>query len=346
MMFCQRSIRVADASQVGEVRRYAQQIAAEASLGEDATGKASIVATELANNIVRYAPGGEVLLRSIVDAEGRGIEFLAIDRGAGMHDVSQCLTDGYSSGGTAGTGLGAVQRLSSEFDIFSASPGGTVVFSRISDEKRRSTAPKAFVWGAVNRPAPYEEVSGDTWRIAERASELVLLIADGLGHGPHAAAAADAAAATFDENPFLPLEEYFAVANRRMRATRGAAIAIAHLNAANGALQYAGVGNVAGSLRSRLELNGRGLMSHNGTVGAEMRKVESLRYECPEQPLLIMHSDGLQSRWSLEPYPGLIHRHPAVIAAVLYRDFCRGKDDVTVVAVRFSSPPVSNAQVA
>ncbi len=64
-------------------------------------------------------------------------------------------------------------------------------------------------------------------------------------------------------------------------------------------------------------------MSHNGTVGAEMRKVKSLDYTCPEQALLVMHSDGLQSRWSLDPYPGLVHRHPAVIAAILYRDYCR-----------------------
>ncbi len=109
-----------------------------------------------------------------------------------------------------------------------------------------------------------------------------------------------------------------------MRATRGAAIAVAHIDAAHGAIRYAGVGNIAGSLRSRQEVNGRGLMSHNGTVGAQMRKVETIEYACPNQPLLIMHSDGLQGRWSLEAYPGLVHRHPAVIAGVLYRDYCRG----------------------
>jgi len=48
---------------------------------------------------------------------------------------------------------------------------------------------------------------------------------------------------------------------------------------------------------------------------------------------LIMYSDGLQSRWNLQDYPGLVHRHPAVIASVLHRDFCRGRDDVTVLVV-------------
>jgi hypothetical protein len=62
--------------------------------------------------------------------------------------------------------------------------------------------------------------------------------------------------------------------------------------------------------------------------------VQELEYEWRQDALLVMHSDGLQSRWSLEPYPGLRLRHPSVIAAVLYRDFRRGHDDTAVVALR------------
>jgi hypothetical protein len=47
-----------------------------------------------------------------------------------------------------------------------------------------------------------------------------------------------------------------------------------------------------------------------------------------------MHSDGLLTNWSLDAYPGLLTRHPALIAGVMYRDFRRGRDDVTVLAVR------------
>jgi hypothetical protein len=42
----------------------------------------------------------------------------------------------------------------------------------------------------------------------------------------------------------------------------------------------------------------------------------------------------LHTRWVLDAYPGLRHRHPSLIAGVLYRDFTRGTDDVTVVAVK------------
>ena len=82
------------------------------------------------------------------------------------------------------------------------------------------------------------------------------------------------------------------------------------------------------------------------SVGAEMRKVESFDYDCPEHALLVMHSDGLQSRWSLEAYPGLVHRHPATVAAILYRDFVRGRDDITVVVVRFSTAAADTNLVA
>jgi anti-sigma regulatory factor (Ser/Thr protein kinase) len=337
MMFLQLAVPVSDSSQIGEVRRQVQRIACQAGLNESECSNAAIVATELATNLSRYATGGEILLRSFEIAGTTGVEVLAIDRGPGIADVSRCLEDGFSTGGTAGQGLGAVRRLSTEFDIFSAQPGGTVVLARLEIPPKSSRSTNGFAWGTINRPAPREQVSGDTWRIAERHSELALLIADGLGHGPLAAAAADTAAAAFDEDPFLPLPEYFTAADRRMRATRGAAAAVAQISASREILKYAGVGNIAGTLRPLGDAKGRGLMSHNGTVGAEMRKVVSLDFECPRQALLIMHSDGLKSRWSLEAYPGLVVRHPAVVAAVLYRDFCRGNDDVTVVVVRFSS---------
>jgi hypothetical protein len=47
--------------------------------------------------------------------------------------------------------------------------------------------------------------------------------------------------------------------------------------------------------------------------------------------MLLLHSDGLISHWSLDGYPGVIRCHPGLIAGVLYRDFRRAHDDVTVV---------------
>lgn len=341
-MFSQEAIRVAEPSQIGEVRRRANGMAMSVGMNPERCGRVSIVATELATNLAHYAPGGDVLLRTYQQPSDHcsesGVELLAVDRGLGIANVAQALEDGFSSGNTPGNGLGAIRRLATEFDIYSTQPGGTVVFARIDQTNRRAAA-SSFQWGVVNRPAPHEQLCGDTWRISERGGELALMVADGLGHGPAAAEAAEVAAATFQEKGFASLVELFELADRRMRKTRGAAIAVAQITATPRMLKYAGVGNIAGSLRSRQSTTGRGLVSHNGTVGAEMRKVQQFEVACPEGAVLIMHSDGLQSRWAFEAYPGLIHRHPAVIASVLWRDFTRGRDDVTVCVVRCSPTP-------
>lgn len=334
MMFCQESVKVTDESQIGEVRRKAKQLGADVGLSEEVCGKISIIATELATNLARHTTGGEILLRTI-DRDGVScVELLSVDRGPGMSNVSQALEDGFSTGGTAGNGLGAVRRLASEFDIYSARPGGTIVFARIGKMERQQA--EEFEWGAASRPAPYETLCGDTWRIATGHGEIAIMVADGLGHGPLAAEAVEGVAGAFEENSFATSAEIFVVADRRTRGTRGAAVAVAQIDMRAGVLKYTGVGNIAGSLRSRQSTAGRGLVSHNGTVGVEMRKVQQFDYELPTAPILVMHSDGLQSRWSLEPYPGLIHRHPAVVATVLWRDFTRGRDDVTVCVVRMN----------
>jgi hypothetical protein len=67
-------------------------------------------------------------------------------------------------------------------------------------------------------------------------------------------------------------------------------------------------------------------------------RINEFSYPWADGALLIMHSDGLGSRWQIERYPGLSDRHPALVAGVLYRDWSRGRDDVTVVAAR---PPAA-----
>jgi anti-sigma regulatory factor (Ser/Thr protein kinase) len=344
MTFSHLTLSISETSQVGEARRLARRLATEAQLDETTSGRVAIVATELATNLARYAPGGELLMRAMGESGRSGIELLSIDRGPGMPEVRRCLEDGYSSGGSAGTGLGAIHRLSTEFDIHSTHPGGTVVLARVGPASHGERSSAAFRWGFVTGLAPRETECGDTWRLEERDGNLRLLIADGLGHGPLAATAAGVAAGVFDEDDgTTPLGELVATAHRRMRATRGAALALAHIESAAGMVRFVGVGNIAGSIRALGNSTSQGLMSHNGTVGAEMRKVQQLDYPWTDDSLLIMHSDGLQTRWSLDAYPGLLHRHPAVIAGVLYRDFRRERDDVTVAIVRQIRPQSSRS---
>ena len=343
----QTRVVVVEPSQVGEARRAAARLAELAGLGETDRGKLAIVVTELANNLARHTggAGGEILLRPLGNAEGSdgaaaadapGVEVLAVDRGPGMADVGACLRDGYSTGGTSGTGLGAVRRLATTFDVHSSPPGGTVVLARVNADPAAGAAatprrPK-YDWAVVCLPAPNETACGDAWRVAADGERLAVLLADGLGHGPLAATASEAAGAAFDADPFAGPGATLEASHLRMHGTRGGAVAVALLDGSARAARFAGVGNIAGSIVSPGA--SRGLFSHNGTAGVQVRKVQVFDYPWPADGMLVMHSDGLQSRWSLDGYPGATQRHPAVVAALLYRDFTRGRDDLTVAVVR------------
>jgi hypothetical protein len=97
-------------------------------------------------------------------------------------------------------------------------------------------------------------------------------------------------------------------------------------------MTFAGVGNIAGTMI--MTDTRQHLMSYNGIVGHQMQKLHTLTYPWSDNALLVLHSDGLATHWDLKAYPGLAGRHPSLIAGVLYRDFRRDRDDVTVVVVR------------
>jgi hypothetical protein len=62
--------------------------------------------------------------------------------------------------------------------------------------------------------------------------------------------------------------------------------------------------------------------------------MQEFRANFPSQAVLVLHSDGLHSKWDISPYPGLLSRHPAVIGGALLRDFRRHRDDASVVVVK------------
>ena len=76
------------------------------------------------------------------------------------------------------------------------------------------------------------------------------------------------------------------------------------------------------------------MVSNNGTIGHVARSMRDFHYELPMEALIIMASDGLVTNWRLDAYPGLAQRHPSLIAAILYRDASRGRDDVTILVAR------------
>jgi hypothetical protein len=120
-------------------------------------------------------------------------------------------------------------------------------------------------------------------------------------------------------------------AHEALRPTRGAALAVARIDFAADELRFAGVGNIGAVA---IDDGRRALVSHNGIVGHNMRKVQEFAVPFGPGALCILHSDGIETRWDLDKYPGLQGRSPALVAAILMRDHIRGRDDAMVLVVR------------
>jgi hypothetical protein len=147
-----------------------------------------------------------------------------------------------------------------------------------------------------------------------------------------AATAAREAVRIFRANARLAPADLLDALHNALRPTRGAAGAVAVIDHATQVLTFAGVGNIAGAIIGPTAR--QGLVSLSGTLGHEVRKVRAFEYRWPPGATLVMHSDGLGTQWDIGRYPGLVRRHPALVAGTLYRDYRRVRDDVTVLAIR------------
>ena len=318
-------------SQVADARRRAVERARGLSLSEVATGRLSLIVTELATNLVKFGRDGTLLLGSYEDADGEGIQVLALDKGPGM-DVARCLMDGYSTAGSAGHGLGASRRLASSFAVNSW-PSGTVVLARVGPgEPGRGTAP---AWGMLEVPLAGEASCGDAICARRHADGWTVIVADGLGHGPHAADASMEALRVFRRFETMAPAEIVARVHEGLRHTRGAAVAVARLDETAATLSFCGIGNIAAAIATAGERHQ--LVSLPGTAGHNARKVSTFDYPFHPGSLLVMHSDGLSSSWSLDAMPGLVAAHPMVVAGVLFRDHGRARDDASIIVVRGTS---------
>jgi anti-sigma regulatory factor (Ser/Thr protein kinase) len=300
-------------------------------LSDEVRSNIGIVATELATNVFRHGGGGHFVLRPLNDDGPAGVELLGIDHGPGMANVADCLRDGFSSAGSMGTGLGAMQRIASEFDVYSAPGKGTVVAVRLRTGRRLQPARAAGAVG-VCLPKPGETECGDGWTAVMEGARTTICVVDGLGHGPAAADAAAAAAEAFTRSARGGPAEVLEALNLALRSTRGAAVAVAVADAEAESVRYGGIGNISGTILS--PASARSMVSHNGIVGHQMRRVQEFDYPWPAGATMLLHSDGLTTHWRAESYPGVLQHDPVLLCALLYRDQTRGRDDTTIVACR------------
>ncbi|MGI5241320.1 ATP-binding protein [Dactylosporangium sp. CA-139066] len=329
-------LAVDDAGAAAIAKRVAVDGARRLGFSEQRAGEVAIVAAELASNLHRHADAGALSVRLLRRGEVGGIELVAVDSGPGMVDLPFSSLDGHSTAGTLGIGLGAVQRLSDRAGGYSEPGRGTVFAAQLWPHDRMPAGLPPVA--GLSRPITGEKVCGD--RFAARAvvedGSLLVLVADGLGHGPLAAAASAAVVDAFLASSLSAPGALIEHLHRSVSHTRGAAVSVARVG--GGSVVFAGLGNVAGTIAFP-DGERRGMVSMPGIVGHQSRGVREFVYDLPAEGVVVLHSDGVSDRWSLREHPGLARRDPLLVAATLLRDAGVRRDDACVAVARGGGEP-------
>jgi serine phosphatase RsbU (regulator of sigma subunit) len=227
--------------------------------------------------------------------------------------------------------------LASSFHIYSVSGVGTALMIRLW-ANNKSDMPNILDIEVISTPKPPEKLNGDAWSIVYYLQKVFFLVADGLGHGPEAAQASQKAVETFDSVSARSPAEYIEAIHTSLQGTRGAAVAVVEVDLIEQQVRFAGVGNINTVLVSSSK--NQSMLSQPGIVGQQIRSLQELVYTWKEManPLLIIHTDGMERRWDLDDYPGLAPMPLSLIAGVLLTKHMRGYDDIAVLVSRLRQP--------
>jgi anti-sigma regulatory factor (Ser/Thr protein kinase) len=327
-----RRFPVPDRSYLNSVKRDISKLAESYGFSSAEVGRIDVIVSELASNLVKHtSQGGELLAKPFGNGQLIGWEVLSLDSGPGMHEPVRMMEDGVSTAGSMGQGLGAIRRMSDTFDLYSLYGNGTAILSRIyKGAKPPPTSSQSLNFRSVMVAKADGPESGDGWTWLKIKENHALLVLDGLGHGPLAHIASNEAIDAFlsvaGQLPSFALRSL----HDSIRRTRGAVGAVVLLEPGRGVLTYCGVGNITCKLVSPEKTSN--LISHNGILGHNIpASLSDHQYDWTHTSLLVMHSDGLGTKWDLSKYPGLIRHDPSLIAGVLYKDHTRRTDDTLVI---------------
>jgi anti-sigma regulatory factor (Ser/Thr protein kinase)/serine/threonine protein phosphatase PrpC len=340
------SIEITDEARVGAARRAVHEYAERLGFTDKELAEIDIVVQELGTNAATYATQNSWLHYTTTIGRGAGLELFYWDAGPGIYNIDRAVRDGVSTSGSLGMGLGAIRRLMDQFDLYSTVRTTSRLSLQAARRTNHGTAVLARKWrkgvrpepmevsrvGVWSRPHPGEENNGDAYLIKTLGARTLFAVVDGLGHGRGAKQASDTAIESLSEWAGEPLDEVFMAVHGALRATRGAVMGVAVMDAAREEMHYAGVGNVAVRIFNAPE-HATPIPS-NGTMGARMSRVRVWTQKWTEDSMLVMTSDGLSETWDIKSYPNLLERNPQILAGILMRDYARTNDDATVLVAK------------
>ncbi|MHB1586076.1 MAG: hypothetical protein ACYCRH_00945 [Acidiferrobacteraceae bacterium] len=295
-----------------------------------------LVAAEMATNQTKYAHGRGCIQMWEVAGAQHALDLFALDWGSGIADLSGAMQDGHSTSGTLGKGLGAISRLADAFDIYSLPAerpvrpwSGTAVWARFGEVEDP-------LWqrvGLFMRSYQDGPCNGDLVALHRTGTRVQVLHLDALGHGCPAEAVATLALGAFD--PLGDLKDVLQRIDRALSAGRGAALALFDLDFSGGVARSIGAGDLQASI-----LQGFGKQTIRitpGVIGQVHGSLELSESHWPYGALFMSASDGLRASWDPASVPGLLRRHPQLIAYFMGQTAGRISDDKSLLVVRNSA---------
>jgi len=327
------SFQATDRSYFSLLKKEIHKRAYEAGILPSRIDELDLVVAEMTSNLYKYSDGGEILMGTFANAGSPYIEIISIDNGPGMLNPSKMVLDGISTSNTLGHGFGSIKRLSDVFELYSIHGWGTIVLSRIYNNREHIKKAIQLTVSPLIVAKPGETTSGDGMIFRQNEKQFKLMLADGLGHGPEANKAVNEAADAFKVCPDNSPTEILRFIHECIKKTRGAVINILAYDFETNMWSSAGIGNIAVRLSGQATL--RNHMTYNGIVGHNIPNTMSdQQYPLEKYNQVILCSDGIKTRWDLSKYPMISKYDGTILSAALYKDQARRNDDMSVILIK------------
>ena len=327
---------ISKAAEVIAIRRIAKEMARDIGFNATDCEEISLVVSELASNITKYAQRGMVTITHILNDNRSGLMIEAEDDGEGFN-ARTMMKDGVSTSETLGVGLGAVNRLMDEFEISPRKEhaGTRIVCKRwLYNDLHHGNSNHGkicpFEFGVISRPKPGETVNGDTHIIKHIHGATLVGVIDGVGHGERAHHAANIARQYIERHTESPLLDIFRGVDRACIGTRGVVMALAVFDWTQGTFRFASVGNIDMKVfnhdREKLKF-----VTRRGVIGkfAPPPVVTENKWQAGDK--IALYSDGISTRWDWRDFNNDGLSTAPVIAKQIYNATQKDHDDATIL---------------
>jgi anti-sigma regulatory factor (Ser/Thr protein kinase) len=324
-------IPIYDEASVSSARQRVREAGGSIAAGTTLVETVALIASELTHNQLAHARQGYFGVRTIDRRGVKGLEVVAADFGPGLGKPILTGAGQVRSGASLGAGLEGVFRLADEVEIDTRSAEGVCVVAR----KFESQAVACSEISIAGGPYPGEVISGDDSVYIQTDAGFIAAVCDGLGHGPEARKASNRAIEVLSKNATLRLDEVLLAVKSGMSDTRGCVIGIVRFERENRRLHCV----LAGDVRVQLYYlkDAHFFTSTPMIVGDSDIPVRRIRIEdvdVPQGAVLVMFTDGLETKTSLKGQLDVLRRPPIVIAQHLLETHSRGTDDSLALVAR------------